>query len=247
MWQVRLWRSRKSSQRTPALENKLSAEKNSYTVFGQKHKIDFSAAVSVEKPKATYEGPKPMILLDSNGGWVPQISSYRGQQMTNKQLAAIKSSPKKYAKWEKSLMLSHSNRAPPPYSAAKVATSQSSSETAKSQTLLPPGISSSSPSPTPTSPPEPLPSPARTMSFANQQDTKRPKSHSVADKQKPRLMKVVNTFTPKLEDELSVTIGETVRLVEEFQDGWCFIQRKDGNQGVVPRFCLVHRPHSHSR
>ncbi|KAF9261219.1 hypothetical protein L218DRAFT_821243, partial [Marasmius fiardii PR-910] len=57
-------------------------------------------------------------------------------------------------------------------------------------------------------------------------------------------MSVINTFTPSLEDEMLVHIGDTVRMVEEYNDGWCLCQRvgkSDAPTGVVPRFCLMER------
>jgi len=57
-------------------------------------------------------------------------------------------------------------------------------------------------------------------------------------------MSVGHAFDPSMEDELSVTVGETVRLVEEYEDEWCLVQRVgrlDAERGVIPRFCLVER------
>lgn len=41
----------------------------------------------------------------------------------------------------------------------------------------------------------------------------------------PRTMVVTATFTPSLSDELPLSIGETVSMLEEYIDGWCFVQR----------------------
>ncbi|KAF8891330.1 hypothetical protein BD779DRAFT_1670949 [Infundibulicybe gibba] len=60
----------------------------------------------------------------------------------------------------------------------------------------------------------------------------------------PRLMSVVTTFTPNLEDELEVRLGDTVRMIDEYHDGWCLVQRVgriDAPRGVIPRFCLHER------
>lgn len=40
----------------------------------------------------------------------------------------------------------------------------------------------------------------------------------------PRLMSIVTLFTPNLPDELHVKIGDTIRIIEEYKDGWRFIQ-----------------------
>jgi len=47
-----------------------------------------------------------------------------------------------------------------------------------------------------------------------------------------------------MEDELSLSVGETVRLLEEYEDDWCLVQRVgriDAEKGVAPRFCLSER------
>ncbi|KAI9466081.1 hypothetical protein BJY52DRAFT_321816 [Lactarius psammicola] len=66
-----------------------------------------------------------------------------------------------------------------------------------------------------------------------------------APKALPRLMLVSTTFQPTRDDELGVRAGETLRLLKEFEDEWCLVQRvgrPDADKGVVPRFCLVDRP-----
>lgn len=57
----------------------------------------------------------------------------------------------------------------------------------------------------------------------------------------PKLMTVINTFTPTLNDELPLTISDTVLMIEEFKDGWCTVQylgKDNAAKGAVPRFCL---------
>ncbi|KAJ3483183.1 hypothetical protein NLI96_g6493 [Meripilus lineatus] len=73
----------------------------------------------------------------------------------------------------------------------------------------------------------------------------RPRSKSFNGKKLPRLMTVVYTFVPTLADELSIKLGETIRLIEEYEDEWCLVQRvgkPDAEKGVIPRFCLQERP-----
>lgn len=63
-------------------------------------------------------------------------------------------------------------------------------------------------------------------------------------KKLPRLVNVVHIFTPAMEDELPIKIGEVLRLNQEFKDGWCAVQRVgkvDAEEGVVPQFCLQDR------
>lgn len=64
------------------------------------------------------------------------------------------------------------------------------------------------------------------------------------DKGVERLMNVVALFTPNLPDELNVRVGDAVRIIEEYKDGWCFVQflgEKDAPKGVVPLVCLQER------
>lgn len=123
----------------------------------------------------------------------------------------------------------------------------------------------------PTEVPPPLPSPARSSSFvttgetsvspqiqehvssasrighvkntSSQSSYSRPPS--VTDRAElPRLMTVIDTFTPNLDDELPVKIGDTVRMLEEFQDGWCTVQhlgKYNAARGAVPKLCLQER------
>lgn len=60
----------------------------------------------------------------------------------------------------------------------------------------------------------------------------------------PRLMVVSCTFVPSLPDELRIAVGEPLRLLEEYEDEWCLVQRvgADAERGVVPRFCLQEVP-----
>ncbi|KAI0062352.1 hypothetical protein BV25DRAFT_677088 [Artomyces pyxidatus] len=61
----------------------------------------------------------------------------------------------------------------------------------------------------------------------------------------PRLMIVSTAFTPSRDDELAARAGETLRMLEEFEDQWCLVQRvgrSDAEKGVIPRFCLTERP-----
>jgi hypothetical protein len=59
-----------------------------------------------------------------------------------------------------------------------------------------------------------------------------------------RLMNVIGPYTPTLSDELHVRAGDTVRVLQEYQDGWCFAQfvgKVDAPKGVVPMVCLQER------
>ncbi|KAH9928876.1 uncharacterized protein B0H18DRAFT_1117697 [Fomitopsis serialis] len=56
----------------------------------------------------------------------------------------------------------------------------------------------------------------------------------------PRVMFVQSTFKPSLADELPIKVGEKLKMLEEYEDEWCLVQRIGGDvqKGVVPRFCL---------
>jgi hypothetical protein len=49
-------------------------------------------------------------------------------------------------------------------------------------------------------------------------------------------------FLPTLDDELSVSPGDAVRVIQSFNDGWAFVERLQGNgqgtQGLIPIDCL---------
>lgn len=103
-------------------------------------------------------------------------------------------------------------------------------------------------------PPPPVAGPSKTKvndlvsanPFASREDN--------SAKTTPRMMNVVSYFTPTLADELRVQVGDTVRVLEEYQDGWCFVQyvgKADAPKGVVPLVCLEERsrmvPVAHTR
>ncbi|KAI0951744.1 hypothetical protein AcV7_007756 [Taiwanofungus camphoratus] len=70
--------------------------------------------------------------------------------------------------------------------------------------------------------------------------TARPKS-TLGRKLMPRMVMVQSTFTPSLSDELPIKIGETLNMLDEYEDEWCLVQRvgtANAQRGVVPRFCL---------
>ncbi|KAJ7481060.1 hypothetical protein B0H11DRAFT_1231684 [Mycena galericulata] len=50
--------------------------------------------------------------------------------------------------------------------------------------------------------------------------------------------RVLYEFIPTLPDELSITTGETVQLLSEYDDGWAMCANARGEQGMVPLECL---------
>jgi hypothetical protein len=55
-----------------------------------------------------------------------------------------------------------------------------------------------------------------------------------------QILVVKRTFTPNLEDELSIVTGESVTVVAVYDDGWCKVRKlgAGGEEGVVPYECL---------
>ena len=56
-------------------------------------------------------------------------------------------------------------------------------------------------------------------------------------------MTVTVLYVPSLSDELPIRLGETIRMIEEYEDEWCLVQRvgRTDERGVIPRFCLTER------
>ena len=56
-------------------------------------------------------------------------------------------------------------------------------------------------------------------------------------------MTVSVLYIPSLSDELPIRLGETIRMIEEYEDEWCLVQRvgRTDERGVIPRFCLTER------
>jgi hypothetical protein len=52
-----------------------------------------------------------------------------------------------------------------------------------------------------------------------------------------RFMIVDAPYTPLLSDELPLNVGDIVRLLHAFDDGWCIVER-NGATGAVPKICL---------
>ncbi|KAJ7574569.1 hypothetical protein C8J56DRAFT_466154 [Mycena floridula] len=51
--------------------------------------------------------------------------------------------------------------------------------------------------------------------------------------------RVKYTFIPSLLDELSISNGEGVVVLQEFDDGWALCKNSRGREGMVPLECLV--------
>ncbi|EGN95764.1 hypothetical protein SERLA73DRAFT_186979 [Serpula lacrymans var. lacrymans S7.3] len=60
----------------------------------------------------------------------------------------------------------------------------------------------------------------------------------------PRLMVVTSVFEPAMKDELLIKLGETLTMLEEYEDEWCLVRRHDRVMGMIPCFCLSEPPKS---
>ncbi|KAI7824318.1 hypothetical protein BC939DRAFT_387450, partial [Gamsiella multidivaricata] len=51
---------------------------------------------------------------------------------------------------------------------------------------------------------------------------------------------VVATYTPALADEIEIGLGDSVTILQEFDDGWCMgvNNTRGGAKGVFPRHCV---------
>lgn len=191
-------------------------------------KVDLFRAspIVVEKPKAVYIS-EPNTSYDVHVGWVPQIKGIAGQHSSEKDVRYTET-------WEPGQENSSTVDSRPVPTRQRTLTPSS-----------PPAPYKPAPRPTELTIPEPeadshLPSPLRTASLPEQIVlTPQPVTNAFQS----RLMTVYHTFAPTLGDELPVSIGETVRLLDEYDDGWCLVERvsSDRKQGIVPRFCLTER------
>ena len=57
---------------------------------------------------------------------------------------------------------------------------------------------------------------------------------------RPKSAHVQYTFIPSLPDELTVSTGETLRVLAEYDDGWGLCVNRMGEQGMVPLECLAY-------
>lgn len=46
-------------------------------------------------------------------------------------------------------------------------------------------------------------------------------------------------YTRRLGDEISLAVGDRVRILKDHTDGWSLVRDNSGREGMVPRFCLA--------
>jgi len=246
IWNIRIWRRRRAN-----------AASNWVTITDEKQagfttRIDLEAAM-MEKPSKAVLKP---IVPPASGGvrWVPQL---RADIVLPK---PTKRRSKRATKaWEKNL----AEFMAPPIAELEPPPSYVVANAVALHKPPMPAIPASPPAqPFPPTPPgalkftfedlippspaqEPTPSPVRTSSHGLHPVSESRHSLTKTEKKLPRLMSVEHAFKPSMEDEISVTVGETVRLLEEYEDEWCLIQRVghiDVQRGIIPRLCLTERP-----
>lgn len=63
---------------------------------------------------------------------------------------------------------------------------------------------------------------------------------SVSPSQMPVLYTIIvsRSFVPTLPDELSISTGETLKVLQEFDDGWAECMTLGGEVGMVPLECF---------
>lgn len=241
-----------------SLAGKVTVEQERH--YDIKH-IDLEdVSVYMEKPEKAVLTPKS---FDNQVGWAPQVKPHPYSAAAKVATPQPMAADKKSRALQLSVDSTRDLASPPPSYFA----SNGFPETQSPRTIpippSPPTLASHPPTPptppanrkTKTSfsslseePPLPTPSP-RADSFAAQ-DLVLPRqsvdtfSDDSGLQKLPRLMTVATTFTPSLDDELAIKLGDTIRMVEEYRDGWCLVQRVgriDAPKGVVPRFCLQER------
>ncbi|KAI9068587.1 hypothetical protein FKP32DRAFT_1561393 [Trametes sanguinea] len=194
--------------------------------------------------------PKPASVRRDEGKWVPQITGHTAV----KSVASSDTGVVIDVKAPSNDVLSP----PPTYTASNTPSSTPSSSPRPPHLNLPTvtvtheNSTLSVPAPAPS----PVPSPRRASSFGvnapmgtdGQANLK--SKPSVKGQKLPRNMLVEHTFIPSLADELTIKVGETLRMLEEYEDEWCLVERlgsRSGERGVVPRFCLKERPRGHHK
>ena len=51
-------------------------------------------------------------------------------------------------------------------------------------------------------------------------------------------IKVASTFIPTLPDELAIIVGDTLRILAKYDDGWALCLNQLGEKGMVPLECF---------
>lgn len=266
LWKYRSYK-RRNTRASPALAAKVTIEKEYHT---EKQHIDLeNVSIYTEKPE---KAVLTLRSYDTQVGWVPQTKAYPAVKVSVPEPAASPKSKTKSPRVPLSVKTPSEDsldlvRSPPPSYFVANAGAEVESQSPRLIPIPPSPAATLYVPPTPPTPPanrrtkasfaslseqQPLPAAPspRSESFAAhdlvnaRESTDYHSEDSGRDQKLPRLMSVASTFTPTLDDELAIKAGDTVRMLDEYLDGWCLVQRVgriDAPKGAVPRFCLQER------
>jgi len=258
---------RRKTRASPTLAAKVTIEKEYHT---ERQHIDLeNVSIYTEKPEKAALTPRS---FDTQVGWVPQTKAYPGINVSIPEPTASPKSKTKSPRVPLSVKTPSEDplelaRSPPPSYFVANGGSEVEGQSPRLIPIPPSPAAAAGTPPTPPTPPanrrtktsftslserQPLPAAPspRSESFSPRDLVNARESadyhseDSGRDQKLPRLMSVATTFTPTLDDELAIKVGDTVRMLDEYLDGWCLVQRVgriDAPKGAVPRFCLQER------
>jgi len=233
VWRIGVWRRKR----------RLAA-----ATSGQKGIDHKPALIDIETGYKVETGCGEKVLTVSPPGegtvWVPMVRPFHPNQITVPPIAKKSSRSKMH--WENKL----SPETPPPaYYVTNNTVERYTPSTPSTVSFEDKYVTTSSPPTTmlemSTTASPPLSARSSSFSHTSWAPSSRRASKGKGNKRLPRLMSVCDTFVPSLSDELPIKLNEVVRLLEEFTDGWCLVQRvgrRDAPQGAIPRFCIQERP-----
>ncbi|KAI0374637.1 hypothetical protein BV20DRAFT_381842 [Pilatotrama ljubarskyi] len=242
-WRIVVWRRRRLCSASQKYRT------GSYAPSEKIRPIGEGKAMEKQDVLVIFPAQPPASVTRDDGRWVPQITAYNAAPAMAKDTGVVldvKTPPSDV-------------RSPPPTYTASNTPSSTPSSSPRPPHLNLPTVTVTHDNSTlavPAAVPSPVPSPRRASSFGvgapmgTDQQANLKSKPSIKGQKLPRTMLVEHTFVPSLADELSIKVGETLRMLEEYEDEWCLVERlgsRSGERGVVPRFCLKERPRGHHK
>ncbi|KAF8624119.1 hypothetical protein AX15_006028 [Amanita polypyramis BW_CC] len=86
-----------------------------------------------------------------------------------------------------------------------------------------------------------LSSPALTLAGQANRKSEQQNANKGVINSTPRLMTAAASYKRVLHDELSVKVGDVMKVLREYDDGWCIVEQigvANAQTGAVPRICL---------
>ncbi|KAJ8480776.1 hypothetical protein ONZ51_g6433 [Trametes cubensis] len=248
-WRIVVWRRRKLRTASQKYRTGSYASSEKIRPIGEGMPMEKQEVIVILPTE-----PQAASVRRDEGKWVPQVTGYN----------AGKSSSKNANKNTSEVVIDvkapvNDVRSPPPTYTASTTPSSTPSSSPRPPHLNLPTVTvthENSNLTVPAPAPSPVPSPRRASSFGvgapmgTDQQANLKSKPSVKGQKLPRNMLVEHTFIPSLADELTIKVGETLRMLEEYEDEWCLVERlgsRSGERGVVPRFCLKERPRGHHK